>query len=57
MGLTKWYIMTATIIYFNDAHEISPVINQDGERGGIARLKTIIDKIKRKNQEALVVFG
>ncbi len=46
-----------TVLYFNDAHEISPVIDSLGERGGIARLKTVIDNVRAENPNALVVFG
>ena len=49
--------LEGTIIYFNDAHEISPVIDNEGERGGIARLKTIIDNIQSKNENSKVIFG
>lgn len=47
----------ATILYFNDAHEISPVTDQLGSRGGIARLKSVIDDIRIINPDAIVVFG
>jgi len=46
-----------TILYFNDAHEISPVKDKLGERGGIARIKTIVDKVKKENSNTIVVFG
>lgn len=49
--------LEGTIIYFNDAHEISPVIDNEGERGGVARLKTIIDNIQSKNKNSKVIFG
>ncbi|MGO1545596.1 MAG: hypothetical protein ACTHXA_14780 [Gulosibacter sp.] len=29
-----------TILYFNDAHEIGPVLTGDQDRGGVARLDT-----------------
>jgi len=38
-----------TILYFNDAHEIAPVIDALGERGGVARLKTVIDVVRMEN--------
>ena len=47
----------ATILYFNDAHQIYPVKDKLGERGGVARLKTIVDKVKKENAETIVVFG
>jgi len=46
-----------SIIYFNDAHEIAPVIDDLGERGGVARLKTIVDSVKKDNPNTIVVFG
>ncbi|WP_087974200.1 bifunctional metallophosphatase/5'-nucleotidase [Oceanobacillus rekensis] len=47
----------ATILYFNDAHEISPVVNEYGDRGGVARLKTVIDRVKKDNKHTAVAFG
>ena len=44
-------------MYFNDAHEISPVVNQYGDRGGVARLKTAIDRVREENKHTLVAFG
>ncbi|MDX2070852.1 MAG: bifunctional UDP-sugar hydrolase/5'-nucleotidase [Haliscomenobacter sp.] len=45
-----------SILYFTDAHEIAPVNDEYGNRGGVARLKTIVDQIK-SNNEAFLVFG
>ena len=45
-----------SILYFNDAHEITPVEHGTGTKGGVARLKTIADSI-RKQKKALLVFG
>ncbi len=47
----------ATILYFNDAHEISPVHDHLGSRGGVARIKTIVDKVRMQNAQTIVVFG
>ncbi len=47
----------ATILYFNDAHEISPVIDKYGNRGGVARLKTVIDRVREENKNTIVAFG
>ena len=44
----------ATVLYFNDAHEISPVVNQYGNRGGVARLKTVIDRVEKKIKRRLL---
>ena len=46
----------ATVLYFNDAHEISPVIKY-GNRGGVARLKTVIDRVRDENKNTIVAFG
>ena len=43
----------ATLVYFNDAHEISPVDDKQGIRGGIARVKTVIRKIRENNAETI----
>jgi 2',3'-cyclic-nucleotide 2'-phosphodiesterase (5'-nucleotidase family) len=47
----------ATMLYFNDAHEVSPVVNDFGDRGGVARLKTAIDKVREENKHTVVAFG
>ena len=47
----------ATVLYFNDAHQIDPVKDRLGERGGVARLKTIVDQVKAENPETLITFG
>lgn len=48
---------TASILYFNDAHEIGPVPGADGTRGGVARLATAIDDVRAQNPATHVVFG
>lgn len=45
-----------SILYFTDAHEIAPVQDRHGNRGGIARLKARVDAIK-KEREIFVIFG
>ncbi len=47
----------ATVVYLTDAHEIAPVVDRHGDRGGVARLKTALDRLKRRTPGALVVFG
>ncbi len=47
----------ATILYFNDAHELLPVEDELGERGGVARLKTVLDGLRRSAPASAVVFG
>jgi len=46
-----------TLLYFNDAHEISPVKDRLGNRGGVARLKSVIDSVTKTSPEIIVVFG
>ncbi|MFC0272269.1 bifunctional metallophosphatase/5'-nucleotidase [Metabacillus herbersteinensis] len=46
-----------TVLYFNDAHEISPVVNSHGDRGGVARLQTVINKVREENKKTIVTFG
>lgn len=47
----------ATVLYVTDAHEIAPVRDRHGERGGVARLKTAVDRVRRERPGALLVFG
>lgn len=47
----------ATILYFNDSHVIYPVNDKYGERGGVARAKTLIDSIKKENKNTIVIQG
>jgi 5'-nucleotidase len=47
----------ASLLYVTDAHEIAPVVDPWGERGGVARLKTVVDRLKRREPDALLVFG
>lgn len=46
-----------SILYFTDAHEISPVVDKFGDRGGVARLKAVIDQVKSENPNTIVTFG
>ncbi|MDZ7725521.1 MAG: hypothetical protein U5R06_22525 [candidate division KSB1 bacterium] len=48
---------SVTLLYFNDAHDIQPVVDAFGERGGLARLKTCIDSVKSEYPNAWVLFG
>ena len=45
------------ILYFNDAHELNPVQTEIGAIGGVARMKTLIDSLKKEAPDALVLFG
>lgn len=47
----------ATLLYFNDSHVIYPVIDKHGERGGVARAKTIVDSVKKENKNTIVLQG
>ncbi len=47
----------ATVLYVTDAHEIAPVVDRHGERGGVARLKTVVDRLGAGGPDALLVFG
>ena len=49
--------LSSTILYFNDAHVIYPVVDNLGERGGVARLKTVVDQIKEEKPDSKLVFG
>lgn len=44
-----------TLLYFNDAHELAPL--GGGQRGGMARLATQIERIRSEQPETLVLFG
>ncbi|PKQ66802.1 hypothetical protein BZG01_09750 [Labilibaculum manganireducens] len=45
------------LLYFTDAHQIFPVDDVDGGRGGVARLKTIADEVRKVNPNTLVIHG
>lgn len=47
----------ATILFFNDAHQLSPVVDRFGERGGVARLATLVRSVRREQPATLAVFG
>ena len=47
----------ATVLYVTDAHEIAPVVDRHGDRGGVARLKTAVDRLKKGSPGAILVFG
>jgi 5'-nucleotidase len=61
LGLPFWVgcasAPRATILYVTDAHEIAPVVDRHGERGGVARLKTVVDRLGAGGPDALLVFG
>ncbi|MRT94485.1 bifunctional UDP-sugar hydrolase/5'-nucleotidase [Ancylomarina sp. 16SWW S1-10-2] len=45
------------LLYFTDAHQIYPVDDVDGGRGGVARLKTLVDQAKESNPNTIVIHG
>jgi 2',3'-cyclic-nucleotide 2'-phosphodiesterase (5'-nucleotidase family) len=45
------------LLYFTDAHQIYPLDDVKGGRGGIARLKTIVDQVKETNPNTIVLHG
>ncbi|MGW3954562.1 bifunctional metallophosphatase/5'-nucleotidase [Streptomyces sp. NPDC004752] len=47
---------TASLLYFNDAHEIGPVLTGGQDRGGVARLATAVHSVEKQNPTS-VVFG
>lgn len=47
----------AILLYFNDGHEISPVVNQYGDRGGVARLMTVLENVRTEKESPIVAFG
>lgn len=53
---TSFYGQELSILYFNDAHEIAPVPYEGKTKGGVARLKTLVDKISINNK-VITVFG
>ena len=48
---------TASLLYFNDAHDVRPVVDDGVSRGGVARLSTVIDDARRQNRNSAVAFG
>lgn len=48
---------SGSVLYFQDAHEISPVTRPDGERGGLARLATVLESAAASSPDALLAFG
>ncbi len=47
----------ATVLYFTDTHQLAPVVDRLGERGGVARLATVIQKVRREAPGTVVAFG
>jgi len=45
------------LLYFTDAHRIYPVDDVEGGRGGVARLKAVVDQVRAENSDTLVIHG
>jgi len=45
------------LLYFTDAHQIYPLDDVAGGRGGVARLKTLVDQAKESNPNTIVIHG
>lgn len=48
---------TATLLYITDAHEVAPVVDRLGDRGGVARLMTVVEQVRHSEKEARLLFG
>lgn len=48
---------TASLLYFNDAHDVRPVVDDGVSRGGVARLATVINTARKANPYSATVFG
>lgn len=51
------FAKSVRILYFNDAHELNSVQTEIGLIGGVTRMKTLIDSLKKETPDALVLFG
>ncbi len=47
----------ARILFYQDSHEFSPLMRADGERGGIARLATVLSNASLGDESTDIVFG
>lgn len=47
----------ASLLYFQDAHEIAPVTQDGGDHGGIARLATVLNAERARGVPTDTVFG
>lgn len=48
---------TSSLLYLNDGHDVRPVLDEGQDRGGVARLKTVLDRARQRNADSNVVFG
>ncbi|MBO6212886.1 bifunctional UDP-sugar hydrolase/5'-nucleotidase [Algoriella sp.] len=51
------FAQNAQIIYFTDAHQLYELDDIEDGRGGVARLKTVVDNAKKENNETLAIHG
>ncbi|HEY4540111.1 MAG TPA: 5'-nucleotidase C-terminal domain-containing protein [Faecalibacter sp.] len=45
------------LLYFTDAHQLYPLDDVEGTRGGVARLKTIVDQAKEDYPATITIHG
>lgn len=45
------------LLYFTDAHQLYELDDLKGGRGGISRLKTVVDEAKKENKNTLTIHG
>ena len=58
IGVTpKTSAQQVDLLYFTDAHRIFQVEDIPGGRGGVARLKTLTDSIRKENQNTFLIHG
>ena len=50
-------VRQATVLYFTDAHQLAPVVDRLGERGGAARLATVVQSVRAEAPGAILAFG
>ena len=50
-------VRKATVLYFTDAHQLAPVVDRLGERGGAARLATVVQSVRAEAPGAILAFG
>jgi 5'-nucleotidase len=50
-------VRQATVLYFTDAHQLAPVVDRLGERGGVARLATVLQTVRVAEPGAILAFG
>lgn len=45
------------VLYFNDAHDPYMVSTKGGDLGGVSRMKSVVDSIRARHPEAILIFG